>query len=166
MGRANLRRRHLDAGQRAIVAAGLLPRFEEEAWRRMLAGKKATGDPRAGLHEGSAGRADRAAGALFGVSGRSVAKARALTAAAPDLAAQVWAGRLTLERACSELRKRGRPRRRTPAAVPDGRFSVVYAEVAGVLFDGRNRLAACRRADIATEPPPLRAPSRRRFRRR
>jgi hypothetical protein len=74
--------------------------------RRMLAGRRATGHPGEMLPQG---RARDAAGALFGATGRTVAKAKLLKARAPDLAAAVRVGRLTLERGHSVLRRRRRP---------------------------------------------------------
>lgn len=101
---ANLNRRHLTAGQRAMLAKRLLPHHEEEARRRQ--GRRT--DLRANLptssEDGSAvdhepGRARDKVGASLGVSGRAVATAKRLSEQAPDLAEKVERGELPLHRA-------------------------------------------------------------------
>src|SRR4051812_8168978 len=77
----NLHRRHLDASQRAMVAVGLLPLFEEEAKERQRAGGGDKKSDRANLPEPivSAGRARDQAAAAVSVSARSVEHAARVT---------------------------------------------------------------------------------------
>jgi len=70
----NLHRRHLTISQRAMVAADAKPLFEDEAAKRMIAGKKP--DPSAELREG--GKASENAAKQFDVSPRSVESANAV----------------------------------------------------------------------------------------
>lgn len=137
--RANLKRRHLTVGQRAMLAADCLPLFEERARQRQVA---AGGDRRSQktepLEQNSAQavtatapqRAPQAraeVAAPLGISGASVSTAKKLKAVAPDLAEQVRNGK-PLDKANSELNKRQRPRPNVAAALPVGQFSVIYAD--------------------------------------
>ena len=78
----NLHRRHLKETQRAMIAARMLPKFEEEAEQRSKAGKQIDpgnedqtchSDPCANWHRG---RATNVAGKALNVSWRSVERAR------------------------------------------------------------------------------------------
>ena len=100
----NLHRRQLKETQRAMIAARMMPKFEEEASLRERAGKAAKVDgqpchfnPRANLPEG---RARDQAGKMLNVAGRSVAHARAvLTNGIPALIDAVDHGRLAVSTA-------------------------------------------------------------------
>ena len=102
---ANIRRRHLDAGQKAMVATALEPMYAEAAKERMLAGKK---DPTENLPEGSRheNESREKAAKAVGVSGKSVSTAKALKRDTPDLAAKVAAGEMTLNAADKERKAR------------------------------------------------------------
>jgi len=95
---ANVHRRHLTAGQRAMVAVALLPKLEARARAR----QGARTDLRADSPEGGRRARDFAARAV-GVSPRSVADAKRLTAEAPELAAEVRAGTSSLNAAMGRL---------------------------------------------------------------
>ena len=94
---ANLRRRHLKENQRAMVAARMLPHFEEEAFqRRNVKGvvKSQHGDcsPYPSL-----GRATDQAGKSLNISGKSVARAAdVLKRGIPALIERVDQGRITI----------------------------------------------------------------------
>jgi len=75
----NLHRRHLTAGQRAIVAIEIKQIFEKDAKKRMISGVKQ--DPSANLHEG---RADVQAGKQMGVSGRSISEVERIRKESPE----------------------------------------------------------------------------------
>ena len=91
---ANLRRRHLTASQKAMVAVDLLPLLEEEAKERL---KTSTGGakprPSPIVDEAEKGRSDEQAGKAIGVGKTYVADAKKLSEQAPDLAAKVRAHR-------------------------------------------------------------------------
>jgi ParB-like chromosome segregation protein Spo0J len=102
---ANLRRRDLTPGQKAMVAAELEPMYAGAAKERMMAGKA---DPLANSREGS-GRenwAGEQAAKVVGSSGRSVSDAKALKKEAPDLAEKVSDGDMTLNAATKERKAR------------------------------------------------------------
>jgi len=104
----NLNRRHLDPGQKAFVALAAVPLLQVEAEKRMLAGKLAHTNPAAPGQQGS--RYERAsvsvAAKLTGSSGRSVARAKRISEAAPDLAEKVQAGQIPLKTAEQQLKRR------------------------------------------------------------
>lgn len=123
----NLARRQLDTGQRSMVALdyerlyGVAVAAEETA-------RKAATSWKTGSDQGKATPADRPestarkresrerAAKVVGTSGRSVARAKAITRDAPDLAAQVKAGTLALDAAEKQARKR---RQAQPRPEPD-----------------------------------------------
>lgn len=125
----NLHRRHLTPGQRAMLGADVLPLKEAEASDRRLAAQnnEAGRAVKEIIPELVAGQSRDVAGALVGVNGRYVSKAKRIQEAAPDLAAEVragqknipWAMRVLAER---ESQERARARQEEPAArPPEGR---------------------------------------------
>jgi hypothetical protein len=113
----NLNRRHLTPSQKAAVAAGMLPMLEAEAKERQRAagGDRKSNKAKRAAQEGESvgakipqpipGREPKStetAGKLMGVSGRYVAEAKKLARQAPELAAKVKAGELTLAQAKAE----------------------------------------------------------------
>jgi hypothetical protein len=94
----NLRRRHLDESQRAIIAARAVKLFEEEARQRQ--GTRT--DLGAKLPGGSAGRARDQAAELLNVAPRSVeAGGKVLKEGAPDLVAAVDSGKVSVSAAAA-----------------------------------------------------------------
>lgn len=87
----NIRRRHLSAGQLAMIGQSIREHLAVRANERMLAGSK-NPDPTLGQ-----GRSAHQAGAAVGVAHTSITKAAKVKAVAPDLAADVMAGTKTLE---------------------------------------------------------------------
>ncbi len=107
----NLARRHLDASQRAMVAARLKPMFEAAAQERMRAGVE---DPVANLPEGG-GRARDVAAAVVNVSSRGVESAtKVLAEGAASVIAAVDAGKLAVSDAAKIV---DRPKAEQRAAV-------------------------------------------------
>jgi hypothetical protein len=97
---ANLHRRHLTTGQRAMVAVDLLPVLEQQARARQ--GTRT--DLRADSPRSPGGqRAREQAAAAVGISPRSVADAKRLTVESPELTAQVRAGTSSLHAALGRL---------------------------------------------------------------
>ena len=85
----NVARRHLSESQRAMVAADLKPLYEQEAQKRMLAGKAAANPPLncATSSASTPGEAVDVVGSVLKVSGESVARAtKVLERGVPALA--------------------------------------------------------------------------------
>lgn len=115
---ANVHRRHLTPGQKAMVATALEPMYAEAARERMLAGKAADPGLKSGQGVSDTGRSAEQAANAAGTSRDSVNKAKALKRDAPDLAAKVAKGEITLNAADRELKQRNAeptPTRPTPA---------------------------------------------------
>lgn len=108
----NMKRRHIDTGQRASMSEHLRPYEEAEARRRMLLGvsdpnKEATDSDKKNKHEGEVNEilAEKSS-----VSRESVRKAHNLSLNAPDLLKEVTVGTKTLEKASRELKARNEDR--------------------------------------------------------
>lgn len=102
---ANLRRRELDVGQRAMI--GL------EIERHLAKGQGTRTDIQLCQNSGKVGRRPRAtkqAADRVGVSHDSISKAKKVEAEAPDLAAEVRAGTKTLDAANKEVKARVKAR--------------------------------------------------------
>lgn len=102
----NLKRRHLTASQKAMVAKEALPLFESEAAARQKATLKqgAARPVKAILPEREKRQARDDAAAAVGVSPRYVQDAKKLAKEAPEKAEEVRAGKVTLSRALKTLR--------------------------------------------------------------
>jgi len=89
----NLKRRHLDPGQRSAIAAEALPLFEDEAKARERMGKELIPDPVA------KGQARDFAAEQFDVNPRYIQDAKRLRAADRDTFERVKSGEITLPEA-------------------------------------------------------------------
>ncbi len=99
----NLRRRHLDASQRAMIGAALVPMFEAEAKERQRIGGREKG--RANLPEADKGRAREKAAEVVNVSPRLVADALAVTReASPEIIEAVKRGEVAVSAAAKQTR--------------------------------------------------------------
>lgn len=102
----NLRRRHLNTGQKAFLGLEIEAVYAKEAEARMKAGKA---DPEADRPQGHRAPQSRdKAAEVAGTSGRAVARAKRVNSEAPDLAEQVKAGTLALDAAEKEVKRRKR----------------------------------------------------------
>jgi len=103
----NLRRRHMDAGQRSFLGLGLLPHYEAAAKERQREhGKTAPG--RKTLPQKSAGVSGDArdlVAAAVNVSHDSISKAKAVKENAVNLVDDVMAGKISLNEAHKEAKK-------------------------------------------------------------
>ena len=116
----NLRRRHLNESQRAMVGARLKPLFEEEARQRKLSGKRA--DLSANLRQG---RSSESAAALASVSARSVETATAvLKRGASELIELVESGKVAVDQA-GYLAKL--PKREQKDIIAKGKSEIAFA---------------------------------------
>ena len=139
----NLQRRHLTAGQRALIAVDILPLREAEARERMLAAQNNAAAREIFPQQVEGGRAADQAGAAVGVNGRYVQEAKRLQQQAPDLAAEVREGKKNIpwaRRVLAEREAKARAAERQAAPVVDGdrpRVRLLVGDAAGLeLEDG------------------------------
>ena len=127
----NLFRRHLETGQRAMIGAEIEPLFAEEARRNSLANlKRGDAAPEVAKlppREAETKSREKAAAAMH-VSPRSVQEAKKIRRRSPALAEKVKAGKVTLQRAKSILKKQERPKPPPAAPLPELIFDVLYAD--------------------------------------
>jgi 16S rRNA G966 N2-methylase RsmD len=109
----NLKRRHLTAGQKAMLALQVLSAYEEQGKQRMVegGGNKKSAEAKSGdadLHHLSqrAPQSNEKAGAVVGVSGKAVSQAKRIEKHAPDLAEKVRSGELALDKAEKQVTRR------------------------------------------------------------
>jgi hypothetical protein len=102
----NLKRRHLDAGQRSAIADSLAKPFEDDAERRRLQNLKNSHslDGADLPHRETPGRSIEKAAAAMQVSATSAKKFRAIKKRDPELAAKVVAGEVSLDAAFKQAR--------------------------------------------------------------
>lgn len=105
---ANLRRRHLNQGQKIALGLEIEPYFAEEARRKKAHGLTAPGRTLvANVPQAFNGRLPKArdqAAQVVGISGKTLSAAKAIKAKAPEKFAEVIQGRKSLARAQRELR--------------------------------------------------------------
>lgn len=118
----NIRRRHLDTSQRAMLATEMLPEFEKEAKeRKSESAKKQWSRSEDHLHPASTGAkawdekhsARDDAAKLFGVSGPTVQRAKRISKEAPEKVADIIKGKTTVSAVDEELRRKEAERRGT-----------------------------------------------------
>lgn len=100
----NMKRRHLTASQRAVVAFKMLPLLEAQAKERQA--RRSTDAAPEILPEQKADSRDLAA-AMVGVSGRYVSDVKRIANEAPETLKALEAGQLTLQGAKRQLAKKG-----------------------------------------------------------
>lgn len=100
----NLKRRHLDAGQKAFIALEIEPMLAAFARERQRGGQGGVLLTEK-IQEASRGEAASQAAAIVGTNAHYVADAKRLTAAAPELAAQVKAGTMKMPAAIQEMKR-------------------------------------------------------------
>jgi len=110
----NIARRHLEKGQLAMFGARRKVWEAAEATKR-FGGHHKTNQGNVSLVEG---QSRDLAGAAVGVSGKSVDKAARILEKAPDLAAKVSAGQITLEAGFKETKAREKQKQFAPIAEP------------------------------------------------
>ena len=108
---ANIRRRHMDVSQRAMLATEMLPEFEREAKERKEAIRdidtgsfmpSGSEDPGGGWLDWHRSRDDAAK--VFGVSGPTVQRAKRIKEEAPERVADIIKGKATVTGVDTELR--------------------------------------------------------------
>ncbi len=115
---ANLHRRHLTTGQRAMIGVNVKRAMEAEADARMKAGTAP--EPCGQLATGS-GRSREKAGEMVNVGGRSIQRAETVTDhAAPEVAAAVNAGTVKVSDAAAVAKLSKKQQRAALKAVESG----------------------------------------------
>jgi DNA modification methylase len=104
----NLKRRHLNASQKAMSAVDALPYYENEALERKLSTLKKGNGPVRALMPGqeNIGRAREIVAKLFGVSARYVQYGKSINERLPELAEQIRQGSLTINQGKAYLRRK------------------------------------------------------------
>lgn len=141
----NLRRRHLNETQRAVIGEEALELFEAEAKKRQKTGKAASEPPPTLAPRGAKvaapepaapkppksgkGKAAAAAAKAVGASTRSVERAKAVLAKKPELREQLKAAKLTLKQAEKAIRKEEQLKNVLEYRPPVGTYSVIVADV-------------------------------------
>lgn len=112
----NIRRRHMDASQRAMLATEMLPEFEAEAKNRRSESAKAQWS-RSVDQDHIGAKPEKAeswkdwkparddAAKVFGVSGPTIQRAKRVKEEAPDKVADIVSGKTTVTAVDAELRK-------------------------------------------------------------
>lgn len=103
----NIRRRHLNQGQKAFIAAKLLPYFEKKARQRQATslsmGERLRSSKK--IEEGKDHLASEDAAQEVGINARQVQKAKRIEQDAPEKVVDIVSGKTTLNAVDSELRK-------------------------------------------------------------
>lgn len=123
----NLKRRHLDSGQRAFVALEVERVLAEAARERMVAGgiARQQGSQKIDYPQESIGKAAAQAAAIVGTNRQYVSDAKRIQEQAPDLAKQVKNGDMKIVEARRQLNRRVIAM--TPI-MPSSKFRVLYAD--------------------------------------
>lgn len=152
----NIKRRHLDTGQRAMLALEVEPLFAAEARRRqgsrtdLVPNIVATRPQSSPKQRKSRERAAQ----TTGTSGRAVSRAKRIVQEAPDLAEKVKAGQLDLNRADRIVRDRKAEKKRIQEAQAEAALVDVPTVVDLRAGDFREVLADLHDVDaIITDPP-------------
>jgi protein gp37 len=139
---ANIARRHLSVGQKAMFGLKFKEAIAAEAKKRLVA-VQIKGREKGGKPVGSGksittekGKTRDQVGKVVGVSGASIDKAAMIEAEAPDLAEKVKKGSLSLEAAHKEARKIKKSKKPVPKT-PKSSKSLPKVEV--VCVDGRSK---------------------------
>ena len=123
----NLHRRHLTSSQRAVIALGVLPMLETEAKERQAHGQTAPGRSLSQIIDGAIGigKATEQAAQLFQTNPSYISDAKIIQQQAPDLAAEIKTGTMTIPQAKRELVKRSK---RDAPPLPSNKYRVFYAD--------------------------------------
>ncbi len=157
----NMKRRHLTAGQRAFLALQVEPLYAAEAAMRKA---QAPGLPQGEKQQSLSAdlrdenrrdsRSDERAAKAIGASGRGVSQAKRVADKAPDLAKQVRAGDLALDRAERIIRDREAQERRIEQARKEAAMQPAPTLADIRQGDFREVLADLENVDaIITDPP-------------
>lgn len=103
----NLRRRHLDVGQRSMIGLAIEKHFAELAKERQREGGRKKGLQNSANPTHAAEKTAQ----QVGVSHDSISKAKKITTVAPDVAAEVTAGTKSLNEGYEEAKKREKARK-------------------------------------------------------
>ena len=105
----NIKRRHLTASQKAILALEIKPLLEKEAKKRQLSGLKQFQEGAVTLKKEEReekGEANEQAGKIMGVGRDYVYKAEKVKKEAPELIEKIMAGEMNLNQAVKEVKRK------------------------------------------------------------
>jgi N6-adenosine-specific RNA methylase IME4 len=131
----NLKRRHLDASQRAVVGLAV-EKYEAERARARQVSSAAKTNEELGRNTGgtiveifpqSSGLARDIAAAAVGVNPHYIQDAKRIEYVAPDLIPQIASGVMNIQQAKREIVKRARSAS-PPLPTPDEKYRVLYAD--------------------------------------
>jgi N6-adenosine-specific RNA methylase IME4 len=123
---ANIKRRQLDASQRACVAVELEPMFAVEAKKRQV--RKAADSVKVNLPEQKLQQSRDQAAEVVGVSPSMVSLAKAIKVSDPAMFDRVKFGDMTINAARQETRAVEVHDRLVNIAIPKGKHRVIYAD--------------------------------------
>lgn len=122
----NIRRRHMTTSQRAMLATEMLPEFEKEAKERqsgtLVPNKELIIDS-----EGTARSSDQVA-AEFGISGKSVRRAKRIKEQKPERVENIIKGRETVRTVEDEIKKE-KEKERKDRAIAEGRTDKLQLQI-------------------------------------
>lgn len=118
----NLKRRHLNESQKAMVALDILPMLEHEAKERQ--GTRTDLNLVAQKPQGS-GKARDKAGEMLGIGGRIVSDAKMIQAKSPEKAEEVRQGRKTITQAAREIKQAEVVKK---VSLPNAKYRVICAD--------------------------------------
>jgi N6-adenosine-specific RNA methylase IME4 len=123
----NIKRRHLNGSQKAMIATEIKPALEEEARQRQAHGMTAPGKTLSEqVHEPiTKGRSDDKAGEVMGVSGRYVSEAEKIKHEAPEYVKPIMDGKMTITQAKREITHK---QRAEASPLPSDKYRVIYAD--------------------------------------
>ena len=130
----NVERRHLTISQRACLAVTILPRLAAEARQRLATSTGgAKPRPRQSFAQAERGRASAKAASFARVNRQYVVDAAKLQKESPDLFAEVWAGKMSLQESKRRIAARQKEQlieriRREPMPLPEGRFATIVVD--------------------------------------
>jgi N6-adenosine-specific RNA methylase IME4 len=124
----NLKRRHLNGSQKAMIATEIRPALEEEARKRQAHGMTAPGKTLVELvPEASDGSSSDKAGEVIGISGQYVSEAEKIKREAPEYVKPIMDGEMTITKAKREIQKKINDSKPKPK-LPDDKYEVIYAD--------------------------------------
>ena len=131
----NLKRRHLTASQRGVIALDVLPMLEEEAKERQVEAVHRRHLDMEKIPELETGNARDQAADMFQVNAHYVQDAKRIQQDAPELLEDVRSGEMTIPQAVKKVRKRKRETERAEMAQaaqdikPSDRWQVFHADM-------------------------------------
>jgi hypothetical protein len=130
----NVKRRHLDAGQRAMLGEALAPMLEKAAKLRQSEGQQKgrehRGSPLIKGKPSKGGEVNRQLGKMLNVGHDTISKARKVAKSSPELAAKVRDGKVSLNAAHHEVT--GKAHKPVPLKAQDDKGRLAGVDIKGI----------------------------------